>query len=182
MLISGWESSPDDSLRPHGQTVFVSTGGGGAAVGDGTKATGSAEGFGPWETLYSVFRRSQIDGTCATVLKKRQFKADAVEHVEWEVSVDATISRAHQHAAAARKEGLPIQAGRPRTGRPCLLLSKDPGAPAPSADPSRHSRDARPGRPPPTPRGGSGFSSRHVVLRHATGNSPSATKPPSNSP
>ncbi|MFB7897857.1 IS5 family transposase [Streptomyces xiamenensis] len=64
------------------------------------------ERYGPWETAYTLFRRWQIDGTWARVLKKLQVKADAAGHIEWEVSVDSTICRAHQHAAGARKRGL----------------------------------------------------------------------------
>ncbi|WP_455907993.1 IS5 family transposase [Streptomyces mirabilis] len=63
------------------------------------------ERYGPWETLYSVFRRWQIDGAWARVLEKLQVKADAAGHIEWEVSVDSTICRVHQHAAGARKRG-----------------------------------------------------------------------------
>ncbi|MEU3896644.1 transposase [Streptomyces sp. NPDC045251] len=61
--------------------------------------------YGPWETLYSVFRRWQIDGTWARILEKLQVKADTAGHIEWEVSVDSTICRAHQHAAGNRKRG-----------------------------------------------------------------------------
>ena len=49
------------------------------------------------------------------VLKKLQVKADADGIIEWEVSVDSTVCRAHQHAAGARKRGLTIRAGRVRT-------------------------------------------------------------------
>lgn len=63
------------------------------------------ERYGPWETAYTLFRRWQIDGTWATILRKLQAKADAAGHIEWEVSVDSTVCRAHQHAAGARKEG-----------------------------------------------------------------------------
>ncbi|WP_345591480.1 IS5 family transposase [Streptomyces marokkonensis] len=80
--------------------------------------------YGPWETAYSVFRRWQIDGTWARILEKLQVKADAAGHIEWEVSVDSTVCRAHQHAAGARKRGLIVQAGRPRTAwRPSRTYS-----------------------------------------------------------
>ncbi|MGW0760930.1 IS5 family transposase [Streptomyces sp. NPDC002814] len=62
------------------------------------------ERYGPWETAYTLFRRWQIDGTWATILRKLQIKADAAGHIEWEVSVDSTVCRAHQHAAGARKK------------------------------------------------------------------------------
>lgn len=61
------------------------------------------ERYGPWETAYTVFRRWQIDGTWPRILKKLQVKADADGIIEWEVSVDSTVCRAHQHAAGARK-------------------------------------------------------------------------------
>ncbi len=73
------------------------------------------ERFGPWETAYTLFRRWQIDGTWSRILKRLQVKADAAGHIEWEVSVDSTVCRAHQHSAGARKRGLVIQAGRTRT-------------------------------------------------------------------
>ncbi|WTD93267.1 IS5 family transposase [Streptomyces sp. NBC_01637] len=63
------------------------------------------ERYGPWETAYAVFRRWQIAETWARVLKKLQVKADADGIIEWEVSVDSTVCRAHQHAAGARKKG-----------------------------------------------------------------------------
>lgn len=74
------------------------------------------ERYGPWETAYTLFRRWQIDGTWARILKKLQVQADAAGHIEWEVSIDSTACRAHQHAAGARKRGLPVRAGRVRTG------------------------------------------------------------------
>ncbi|MFE9953997.1 IS5 family transposase [Streptomyces sp. NPDC005531] len=71
------------------------------------------ERYGPWETAYAVFRRWQIDETWARVLKKLQVKADADGIIEWEVSVDSTVCRAHQHAAGARKRGADPGRARP---------------------------------------------------------------------
>ncbi len=39
------------------------------------------------------------------MLQAVQAKADAAGDIDWLVSVDSTIVRAHQHAAGARKEG-----------------------------------------------------------------------------
>ncbi|MFB6946610.1 IS5 family transposase [Streptomyces sp. NPDC056305] len=64
------------------------------------------ERYGPWETAYTVFRRWQIDGTWARILKKLQVNAAVDGIIEWEISVDSTVCRAHQHAAGARKRGL----------------------------------------------------------------------------
>ena len=45
------------------------------------------------------------DGTWRRILTRLQAQADAKGVITWEVSVDATIARAHQHAAGARKGG-----------------------------------------------------------------------------
>nr|WP_255345824.1 IS5 family transposase [Streptomyces chartreusis] len=76
--------------------------------------------YGPWETLYSVFRRWQIHGAWARVLERLQVKADAAGHIEWEVCVDSTVCRVHQHAAGARKRGTTI----PGRTRPHALASE----------------------------------------------------------
>ena len=60
------------------------------------------ERYGPWQTCYERFRRWQQDGTWDRLLAHAQTKSDAVVQVEWTISVDATINRAHQHAAGAR--------------------------------------------------------------------------------
>ena len=61
------------------------------------------ERYGPWQTCYDRFARWRRDGTWDRLLAHAQTKSDAVGHVEWEVSVDSTIVRAHQHAAGARR-------------------------------------------------------------------------------
>jgi transposase len=60
--------------------------------------------YGPWQTCYDRFVRWRRDGTWDRLLAHVQSKSDAVGEVEWEVSVDSTIARAHQHAAGARRE------------------------------------------------------------------------------
>jgi len=62
--------------------------------------------YGPWQTVYGLFRRWQRDGTWARILADLQARADAEGLITWDVSVDSTISRAHQHAAGARKRGM----------------------------------------------------------------------------
>jgi transposase len=59
--------------------------------------------YGPWQTIYGLFRRWQRDGTWQQLLTQLQAQADAPGLITWDVSVDATITRAHQHAAGARK-------------------------------------------------------------------------------
>jgi transposase len=62
------------------------------------------EAYPPWQTLYDWFRRWQRDGTWAKILAGLQTDADAAGQIDWTVSVDSTISRAHQHAAGARRD------------------------------------------------------------------------------
>jgi len=62
--------------------------------------------YGPWQTVYGLFRRWQRDGTWRRVLTALQGRADAAGLISWDVSVDSTIARAHQHAAGARKRGM----------------------------------------------------------------------------
>ncbi|MEV6982692.1 IS5 family transposase [Sphaerisporangium sp. NPDC051017] len=59
--------------------------------------------YGPWQTVYGLFRRWQRDGTWRQVVSALQARADAAGLITWDVSVDSTISRAHQHAAGARR-------------------------------------------------------------------------------
>lgn len=61
--------------------------------------------YAPWQTLYWLFRRWQRDGTWQAVLTALQAYADAAGRVRWDVSVDSTSVRAHQHAAGARRAG-----------------------------------------------------------------------------
>ena len=56
------------------------------------------EAFGPWQTVWKRHRRYARDGTWDTVLAALLAQADAEGKIEWNVSVDATINRAHQHA------------------------------------------------------------------------------------
>jgi len=62
--------------------------------------------YGPWQSVYGLFRGWQRDGTWRQVLTGLQARADAAGLIVWEVSVDSTIARAHQHAAGARKRGI----------------------------------------------------------------------------
>jgi transposase len=61
--------------------------------------------YGPWQTVYGLFRRWQRDGSWWRILTGLQARADAAGLITWDVSVDSTIARAHQHAAGARKRG-----------------------------------------------------------------------------
>lgn len=60
------------------------------------------ERYGHWQSVYQLFRRWQIDGVWAWIWAQLRVFADAAGLVDWTVSVDSTINRAHQHAAGAR--------------------------------------------------------------------------------
>jgi transposase len=62
--------------------------------------------YGPWRTVYGLFRRWQRNGTWRAILTALQSRADAAGRITWDVSVDSTVARAHQHAAGARKKGI----------------------------------------------------------------------------
>ncbi|MGW8353301.1 IS5 family transposase [Streptomyces wedmorensis] len=61
------------------------------------------ERFGPWETVYKRHRRWSADGTWTMLPSRIQAAEDAAGRIDWDVSVDSTAVRAHQHAAGARK-------------------------------------------------------------------------------
>lgn len=54
--------------------------------------------FGPWQTVWKRHRRFSADGTWDKIHARLLAEADAAGQVEWMVSVDSTINRAHQHA------------------------------------------------------------------------------------
>ena len=62
--------------------------------------------YGSWAAAYALPRRWQRDGTWAQILTALQAQADAAGRITWDVSVDSTTARAHQHAAGARKRGI----------------------------------------------------------------------------
>ncbi|WP_156051699.1 IS5 family transposase [Allokutzneria albata] len=61
--------------------------------------------YGPWQTVCGLFRRWQRRGVWGRLLTLLQARADAAGLIFWEVNVDSTICRAHQHAAGARRRG-----------------------------------------------------------------------------
>jgi transposase len=79
------------------------------------------ERYGPWQTCFDRFSRWRRDDTWDRLLADAQTKSDAAGEVEWLVSVDSTIARAHQHAAGARRRPSKQDAKRgshiPRTRR-----------------------------------------------------------------
>lgn len=58
--------------------------------------------FGPWQTVQHRFYRWATDGTWERILTELQRAVDAAGELDWAVSVDSTVVRAHQHAAGAK--------------------------------------------------------------------------------
>ena len=59
--------------------------------------------YGCWQAVYALFRRWQRAGVWQQIATALQARVDAAGLIGWDVSVDSTISRAHQHAAGARR-------------------------------------------------------------------------------
>lgn len=55
--------------------------------------------------MYNRLRMWAIDGTWERVFTALVAQADAAKELDWAVSVDSTIVRAHQHAVGACKKG-----------------------------------------------------------------------------
>ncbi len=64
------------------------------------------EHFGPWQTVWKRHRRYAADGTWDRVLTALLALADTTGNLDWVVSVDSTIVRAHQHAAGAAADSV----------------------------------------------------------------------------
>ncbi|MFE7430615.1 IS5 family transposase [Streptomyces sp. NPDC057545] len=77
------------------------------------------ERYGPWGRVYDLFRRWQRDGTWQQIFAELQAQADARKLITWDINVDSTVCRAHQHAAGARKRGLC------RRSRPAAAIEPD---------------------------------------------------------
>jgi transposase len=55
------------------------------------------EQFGPWQTVWKRHRRFAADGIWDRIHAVLLTQADAAGEIDWTVSVDSTINRAHQH-------------------------------------------------------------------------------------
>ncbi|MFF3959787.1 IS5 family transposase [Streptomyces sp. NPDC001890] len=74
------------------------------------------ERFGPWKTVYERHRLWSADGTWERLLQQVQAAADAAGEIDWDISVDSTIVRAHQHAAGARIDPPPAPGSKGAAG------------------------------------------------------------------
>jgi transposase len=61
------------------------------------------ERFGPWQTVWKRHHRFATDGTWDRLLAEIQADADSVGELDWSVSVDSSVVRAHQHGATAKR-------------------------------------------------------------------------------
>ncbi|MEV0375845.1 IS5 family transposase [Streptomyces sp. NPDC050636] len=61
--------------------------------------------LGSFQTAHRRLIRWAVDGTWERILAAMLAAADADDDIDWAVSVDSTVVRAHQHAAGARKKG-----------------------------------------------------------------------------
>jgi transposase len=64
--------------------------------------------FGPWQTVWKRHRRFSTDGTWDRVHARLVADANATGEVDWRVSVDSTVNRAHQHATNLGRVERPI--------------------------------------------------------------------------
>ncbi len=68
------------------------------------------ESFGPWQTVWKRHRRFSGDGTWNNILTELLSQADEAGLIQWEVSVDSTVNRAHQHGTnLTRATGGPFE-------------------------------------------------------------------------
>lgn len=62
------------------------------------------ERYGPWQSVYTRFRRWHAAGVWDRVLAALQAEADARGDLDWSLHfLDGTVIRAHPHAAGAKK-------------------------------------------------------------------------------
>jgi transposase len=79
--------------------------------------------FGNWKTVYNRHRRWSGDGTWKGILDALRAGCDEEEGATWTAAIDATVVRAHQHAAGARHKP-------PRDIDPAQLAPTELTAPA----------------------------------------------------
>jgi transposase len=145
------------------------------------------DGYGPWSTVACRFRRWRLAGVWDRLFACVQEEEDQAGHVDWAIqAVDATIVRAHQHAAGAKGAGGASEAlGRSQGGVSTKVHLKSEGGGKPLAvllTPGQaHEAPVfdrllgqgaikRPGRGRPRHRprrllGDKGYSSKHIRAR-----------------
>jgi transposase len=62
------------------------------------------ERYGPWQTVYSRFRRWTARGLWAQLLEQLQARLAEEDRIAWALwCIDGSVVRAHKHAAGARR-------------------------------------------------------------------------------
>ncbi|MFD4431157.1 transposase, partial [Nocardia sp. NPDC058497] len=72
------------------------------------------ERYGPWQSVYGLFRSWQRSGAWEAILSALQICAEAAGDIVWDVSVDSTIARGAPHAAGGGLMG--VWVAHPRGG------------------------------------------------------------------
>lgn|GEM_PF-1851267 len=80
-------------------------------LGTGVQWRELPERFGPWKTVHKRHLLWSADGTWERLLQHVQAAADAEGDIDWNINVDSTITRAHQHTAGAPKIPPPAPPG-----------------------------------------------------------------------
>ncbi|WP_405561177.1 IS5 family transposase [Streptomyces canus] len=91
------------------------------------------ERFGPWQTIHKRHMLWSADGTWDRLLQHLQAVADAERGIDWNINIDSTSIRAHQHAAGAPDSPATDTAKCPKRGR--TKISSRAGAHAPASVP-----------------------------------------------
>ncbi len=91
-------------------------------LGTGVQWRELPERFGPWKTVHKRHLLWSADGTWERLLRHVQSAADTEGGIDWNINVDSTVTRAHQHAAGAPQTPPPVtlspsKGGRRRPGR-----------------------------------------------------------------
>jgi transposase len=87
------------------------------------------ERYGPWQTVYSRFRRWQRAGVWDRALAALQAEGDAAGELDWALHfLDGTTVRAHQHAAGAKKGAVTRRSAAPAAASPPKSTSAPKGA------------------------------------------------------
>jgi transposase len=60
--------------------------------------------YGPWQTVWKRHHKWSGDGTWDRVLAELLADADAEGELDWRLSVDSSVVRAHQHGTNARRD------------------------------------------------------------------------------
>ena len=62
------------------------------------------ERFGPWQTVWKRHARFSKDGTWDQIMAALLVTADQAGHVDWQLSIDSTVARVHQHGSNMTRE------------------------------------------------------------------------------